>query len=138
MKSSASSFSRLLVIAIGVSLHVGLPTVRAQTNPAPAPAKTVDDEPLVITKGKFTRDGQSVPATVKNLMELVRLRYPDANITVVGVDDVVIENLTLHWARYRGDAPVGEIARRVNPPLRAVLTTLSAASGHKFVADMFS
>jgi hypothetical protein len=138
MNSSVSALSRLFAIAIGMSLLVDLPIVRAQTPPAPAPAKLIGDEPLVIANGKFTRDGKGMPATVKNLMELIRLRYPDANITVVGVDDIGIENLTLHWARYRDAAPAGEVARRVNPPLKAVLTTLSAASGHKFVADMFS
>lgn len=144
MNSSAPSHLPLLFTFVSALFLAGQPATRAEEPAAPAPpstparARTDSDEPLVIANGKFTRDGQSKPATVKNLVELVRLRYPDANITAVGVDDIVIDQLTLHWARYRDAPSLGEISMRVNPPLKAVLTTLSAAAGRKFVPTMFS
>jgi hypothetical protein len=96
-------------------------------------------QPLVVTKGIFVRDGQNVPATVGNLVDLIREVYRDANITVLGVDDVVIENLKLHWNRRRDpSADEKNMGLRVDPPLEGILVTLSEASGRKFAVKSFS
>jgi len=138
MKSPASFRRQFFASCLGALFLAGLPVAPAQEAAAPSRTAARDydlgDEPLVIANGKFTRDGQTRAATVKNLVDVVRQRYPDANITAVGVDDIVIDQLTLQWARYRD--PVD--GRRLNPPLKAVLTTLAAASGRKFVATAFS
>ncbi|MEO5961023.1 MAG: hypothetical protein ABIR80_18100 [Opitutaceae bacterium] len=110
------------------------PTPRSAPNQTNA---TIGDEPLVISDRTFKRDGKSVAATLRNVLELVRLRYPDANITAVEVEDVRIDNLTLHWGRYRGAPLPGEPRPRLNPPLIGVLTALAEASGRKFEAVPF-
>jgi hypothetical protein len=58
-----------------------------------------DEAPLVVAEGRLVRGAQSIPATLKNLVEVVQRRYRDSNITLVGFDDVVIPALTLRWGR---------------------------------------
>src|SRR4051812_44341269 len=97
MNSSARFLPRFGLIGLGACL-LSLFSAQAQEAAPPASSAAVD-APLVIAGGKFSRDGKSVPATVRNLVDLIRRRYDSANITVVDVDDVVIDHLTLHWAQ---------------------------------------
>src|SRR4051812_47558927 len=84
--------------------------------------------PLVVANGRFQRDGKSTAATVRNLIDFVQQRYPNANITIVGADDIVIEQLTLQW-RDRLSRDDNGVTRPMPPPLRSVLTALAEASG---------
>jgi RNA polymerase sigma factor (sigma-70 family) len=83
---------------------------------------------LVIAHGVIegeTANGQPVPATLRNLLPILRRHYPDANITLVGVENVTLTDLTLEW---NGAAP----GRGVRPPpLDGVMVALSAAASHK-------
>ena len=102
--------------------------------PAASTSRTPPGEQLVITKGVFSRNGESVPATVRNLVDLVQQHYPDATITLVGVDDIVIENLTLPLRRVRKlDEPTSAKAQSV----LSILTAFSWASGPKFIVQAF-
>lgn len=74
---------------------------------------------------------------MKNLVELIRQRYRNVNITVIDVDDVTVQQLTLHWARYVDSKPEGSPGRVVDPPLEGVLAALAEASGRKFSVSGF-
>lgn len=113
--------------------------VAAEATPkAPAASSGTSDGPLVIKSGFFPgKDGTRTRATIRNLIDWISQRYPDTNITVVGVEDVVIENLALQWRRTRQPAPEGEIAQRAYPPLEGLLVALSEASGRKFYVRQF-
>ena len=104
----------------------------AQTLP-PAFRK-ISDEQLVIAKGVFSLNGESVPATVRNLIDLVAKRYPDATITVVGVENVVIDNLALTLRKPK----IFDNQESIRQPLISVLMAFSEASGRKFVVRGFS
>jgi hypothetical protein len=91
-----------------------------------------NNKPLVISQGVI-QDGRNTPATVQNLVGLIREIYRAANITVLGVDAVVVGDLTLQWQGH-GDP---ESQEWVNPPLNGVLTTLCLASGRKFMVTSF-
>jgi hypothetical protein len=91
-----------------------------------------NNKPLVISQGVI-QDGRNTPATVQNLVGLIREIYRGTNVTVLGVDDVVVGDLTLQWQGHR--APV--TGEWVNPELNGVLTTLCLASGRKFMVTSF-
>lgn len=98
-------------------------------------SRTGRNEPLVIVGGVFPgKKGDRTPATVRNLIDVINDRYRDANITVVGVEDVVVENLTLQWRRGRATLENSEPL----PPLLGILEALSQASGRKFMVQHFS
>jgi hypothetical protein len=128
MKIAFSSL-RLIVglTATGVAL---IPAgARGQTPSAPVPRADLDkNAPLIISHGvaiDYTVDGQPVPATLPNLVQIVHQRYRKSNITLIGVDDVVIDSLILQWAPYFDPEfqPV---------PLEGLLNAFAAASGAKF------
>ena len=101
----------------------------------PTASRKPPGEQLVIVKGVFTRNGENVPATVRNLVDLVLQSYPDATITLVGVENIVIENLTLTLRRVRVFA---DPATAKPQPVLSVLTAFAQASGRKFFVQPFS
>jgi hypothetical protein len=105
--------------------------VRAADASAPVPLPSVTDQtPLVIANGvlrDYLVDGQPASATLRNLVPIVQLHYPESNITMIGVDDIVVGDLTLQWA-LKG----GHFAPPRPPPLNLVLKALAEASGRKF------
>jgi hypothetical protein len=98
---------------------------------AQTPTATSASE-LRIVSGKIlgvSKTGQPLPATVSNVVEILRENYREATIAVVGVDDVLIDNITLRIAPRtagRGSA------------LRIALAALVEASGRKFRLQDFS
>jgi hypothetical protein len=142
--SSFISRSRFLLPLLAALLTPASPAFAEESvNPSPKRASNFkalpNHQPLVVAKGTFVRGGQNVPATVGNLVDLIREVYRDANITVLGVDDVVIENLKLHWNRRHDPSPDEKnMGLRVDPPLEGILVTLSEASGRKFAVKSFS
>jgi len=91
---------------------------------------------LVIAKGVLPN---KKPATLRNVVDLISAVHPEANITLVGVDQVVIGDLVLRsMALFRPPGQTPEavstktemIARKM--PIEAMLTALEAASGYKF------
>lgn len=103
------------------------------SSPNSARSQTVGEEQLVIANGVFSRNGRVTPATVRKLVEIVALRYPDATITIVGVDDVVIPNLTFNlrrWSSFDDSKP--------RQSLESILMAFSLASGRKFLVQSFN
>lgn len=124
----------VLAVSIGLMAHAADQSATQNPNGA---AAIRSDAPLVITNGTFVRAGQTMPATIRNLIDLISHRYTNANITIVGVDNVVINDLTLQWRMLPAptdDQPL----RRVDPPLHAVIAALAAASGGKLAFSSFS
>jgi hypothetical protein len=106
--------------------------VRAADASAPVPLPSVTDQtPLVIANGvlrDYLVDGKPAPATLRNLVPIVQLHYPASNITMIGVDDIVVGNLVLQWAPKAREAN----APAQPPPLDLVLKALAETSGGKF------
>jgi hypothetical protein len=127
MKRSASTSLPLLFLA----LTLGFPRSDA------AEAATAEDAPLIVTAGKFTHDGKTEPATLKNLVDFIHQRYPRANVTLVDVEDLIVDHLRLQW---RGRPDRDDSGQRVMspPPLNGVLTALAEASGRRFEIQSFS
>lgn len=114
----ASPFHRLAAILVVCGLFC-LQTVAGQT-----PSAATGRE-LKIVGGKIvdtSKNGPAVPATLSNVVGILSENYPDASITVVGVDDVVIDTLTLRIAP--------RTARRTGA-LRIALAALVEASGRR-------
>jgi hypothetical protein len=121
---------RILRLIIPLALlSLQAPESRAAESPS-------EVAPLVVANGRFQRDGKSTAATVRNLIDFVQQRYPNANITIVGADDIVIEQLTLQW-RDRLSRDDNGVTRPMPPPLRSVLTALAEASGRRFEVQEF-
>jgi hypothetical protein len=100
---------------------------RAAEKSAPAAAASTRETVLRIANGKIsgaTKNGQPVPAALGTIAEMLREAYRDASITLVEVDEMVIENLTLRLAP-RTDA------------LRGALAALAEGSGRKFRVQNF-
>ncbi len=134
MNSSLLSSFRLVCIALlPVLLSPSFGAEAAESPPAPA-RKTSADDRLIITNGVFSRNGENVPATVRNLVDLVAKRFPDANITIVGVENVVIDNLALTLRKTK----IFDELPNARQPLDSVLMAFSEASGRKFVVRGFS
>lgn len=134
MKNSSFRFIPSLLLATLLFAPVA-PVNAAEQATAPATKETAADAPLVIAGGKLP---SGKPATVRNVIALVRERYPDANINVVGVDDVLIQDLTLHWGIQREErAAPGELRRRINPPLQSVLFVIAQAGAPKIAVRDF-
>jgi hypothetical protein len=125
MNLSRFYFRRLVAITMA-SVAFWIQHAGAQTPPA-----TPGSE-IKIVSGKIigaSKAGQPVPATLSNVVDILREYYREASITVVGVDDVLIDNVTLRIAprtAYRGSA------------LRIALAALAEASGRKFRVQDFS
>jgi hypothetical protein len=132
MKSIASLFTALLAFLMLAASAVAQDTTRQ--NSTASNGLATGEEPLVIFKGQLYRDKQTVPATLRNVLDVVRLRYPSANISVLGADDFIIENLKLPWKRMVNEK--GEPLR--DPPLAGVVRALSIASGEKLHYQEFS
>jgi len=123
------SFAAALALA-----SLGLTYSRAQSAPAAPPAPAFSDEPLVIANGTLSHAGKTMPATVQNAVELLRQRYPEANITVIGVENVPIGDLTLNWRRHLArNLEVGAFWRE--PDLHGVLHALTVAAKMRFTVD---
>jgi hypothetical protein len=109
----------------------------AVAEPAPASAATVrpaSAEELVIANGTFvSADGRSTPATLRNVVDAITQRHPHANITMVGVDDVIIRNVRLRWGKRVGV----EDTDPQDVPLAGMLTALCEASGRQFEVRPF-
>jgi hypothetical protein len=102
-----------------------LPDVSAQTPPATAARE------LKIASGKIvdaSRSGPALPATLSNVVGVLRESYPEASITVVGVDDVLIDNITLR---------IAPRTTRREGALRIALAALAEASGRSFRVQDF-
>lgn len=91
---------------------------------------------LVITKGALEN---KKPATLRNVVDYICRIHPEANITLVGVDEVLVGDLVLRSvALFRPPEHVPGtsitsaemIARKM--PIEAMLTAVEAASGYKF------
>jgi hypothetical protein len=120
MKSPASF--RLVASAV-LALTALLPTsARAAETPDAGAAKA--SPRLIISHGVFTdTDGQPVPATLKNLGDLIMHRYPPTSINLVGVENVVVDDVTLQWPPYRHDS--------VQNAVDAVLFAFAEATKHQ-------
>ena len=127
MKSPASRFS--LFGAASLCALVAFSTCARAAEKSPTPSAAASRETLLkIVNGKIanvTKDGQPVPATLSAIVDKLREEYGDASITLVGVDNVLIENVTLRLAPR-------------NSALRSALTALAEASGRKFRVQDFS
>jgi len=127
MKFSASRLCRFCAAGLIASFGFSVPTGGAE-GPAAPPATSSHDSLIRIANGKITnvtKDGQPVPATLRNIVDMLREEYRGASITIVGVDNVMIENVTLRLAPR-------------NSALRSALTALAEASGRKFRVQDFS
>ena len=101
--------SSLLVLL----LTLGLPL-------APAQDAMLPPGPLVIAEGKVKHDGRSEPATLANIVGLLRALHPRTNINIVGNQDLLVGDLVLKW----GTAPTMD-------QLRGTLAAIAAASEGK-------
>jgi hypothetical protein len=124
-----------LPLLIFLAFATLLPALSAQDasgtpNSSKSPARSPDL--LVIVNGRIAGEsangGPDAPATLRNILDLLQPRYPQANIIVIGADDIVIPNLVLR--RRVASGPV--VGRPADPSLITVLTALSVASGRKF------
>jgi hypothetical protein len=104
----------------------------AQEEAPPGVKRTAIDAELVIDKGTFARNGQRIPATLRNVVDAITQRYPRTNITIVGVEDVVADTVTVRWPKQMLNVP-----DTVHPPLHGVLFALKAATGHRFLLEAF-
>jgi hypothetical protein len=124
--NSLPSLSRLVVaICIGMLALAPVSLRAAETSATPATPPSADDRTFVIANGTFVRDGKSVPATVRNLVEFLVARYPVANVLVAGPDDVLLGDVTLRWGPGTSLTPG-------KPPIESMLVALSEMSGGKF------
>jgi hypothetical protein len=115
-----------------VALLAAFPVLLAQ-EAAPPPAKrAAAPSELVISKGTFEWNGQKGPATLRRVVDAITSRYPQANITLVGTDDVLIESVTLRLRRVLPDG-----SGIISPPLHGMLVALRAASGGRFHVEAF-
>jgi hypothetical protein len=124
-------FRILLGLAGAAAIPCAAPA-RAADASVPVPLLSVsDDTPLVIANGvlrDYLVDGKPAPATLRNLVPIVQRHYPASNITMIGVDDIVVGDLVLQWAP---KAPEPHAPLRP-PPLFLVMRALSEASGRRF------
>jgi hypothetical protein len=109
-----------------------MPAAVAQDATSAATRAATDSE-LVVSNGTFLRRGERVPATVRNIVDAITQRYPRTNITIVGVENVLIDTVTLRWGTARVAPGQGE----VYPPLHGMLFALKAASGNRFAVESF-
>jgi hypothetical protein len=119
----SSRFRSLLVTGLLVLAGSWPCVTRAQSSPPAAPETVIR-----ITNGNIanvTKDGQPVPATLQRIVDILRAEYRSASITIVGVDDVLIQNVTLRMAPRAAS-------------LRSALIALVEASGRKFRVDASS
>lgn len=131
LRSSAS----LVLLSVTLLLLPGLHAADADTPSAlPTAARSGTAEELLIANGVFAaRNGRTSPATLRNLVDAITQRYPHANITIVGVDDVLIRDLRLRW----GKNAVFEKGGAEDVPLQGMLTALREASGRRFELQVF-
>jgi hypothetical protein len=123
LAGAAASLCTLSVRAAGADASV----------PVPLPSVS-DDTPLVIANGvlrDYLVDGKPARATLGNLVPIVQRHYPASNITMIGVDDIIVGDLVLQWAP---KVSVPNLPPRP-PPLNLVLLALTEASGRKFRAS---
>jgi hypothetical protein len=122
--------------ALGVALLV-LASASAQPAPTPTPVSntdSTDDARLIISNGLVAvPGGKPVRATLRNVIDVVHRRYPETNITLVGVDDVMVENLQLEWRKTSREP--GDIQR--DPPLVGVLAAIAAAANSPVAVQDF-
>jgi hypothetical protein len=120
-----SRFSRLAFSILAAAVVWTL-SATAQTTPGTSVRE------LKIVGGKIldvSKTVQPVPATLSNVVDILRDVYREATITVVGVDDLVIDNITLRIAP--------RTAGREGA-LRIALAALAEASGRKFRVQEYS
>ncbi|HUR60517.1 MAG TPA: hypothetical protein VM029_22545 [Opitutaceae bacterium] len=114
-----------------VALLAFCPVLRGQEPNQPAPKRPTPPSEIVITKGTFEWNGQKGPATLRRVVDAITSRYPRANITIVGADNVMIDDVTL---RLRTSFVDG----KEHVPLHGMLVALRAASRRHFGVDAFS
>ena len=107
------------------ALSPGADAPEPKTPSAAAEGRATDA--LVIKNRKVKRDGREVDATLTNVLDAVRERYPAANITVIGLQNARISDLHLPW-RKTHKLGLGY----TDPPLVGVLRALGLASDIKF------
>jgi hypothetical protein len=133
MKSRFNSASRLLGVVSLAFLAFGQPVFGAEdkvASPAPAPRHNMT-EVLVIENGSFRdRNLRSTPATLRNVINSITQDTRGLNINLVGVEDIVIENVRVQWTR-----PSRIDNENPNGSIRMLLQALSEASGKFNVRD---
>jgi hypothetical protein len=93
---------------------------------------------MTISRGLIagvSANGQPVRATVGNLAAEIMRRYPSVTINVVGVEDVVVDDVTVRWPRALDDAfhavhAVLETLARANEPQKFTVADLA---GNQFI-----
>jgi hypothetical protein len=116
-----------------IALLAACPLLRAQDAAPPAAKRAAPPTEIVISKGTFEWNGQKGPATLRRVVDAITARYPRANITIVGADNLVLEeNVTL---RLRRTLPDG--SGTIEPPLHGMLAALRAASRGRFRVEGF-
>ncbi|MEO6567818.1 MAG: hypothetical protein ABIO94_03570 [Opitutaceae bacterium] len=92
----------------------------------------ISADELVIANGVFNF-GKPTPATMRNLVDtILRLRFPEMNITLTGAEDVRVENATIRWRK----RPLTEDVSN-SGAVRATLSALREASGRKIEVQDF-
>ncbi len=101
-----SSFSRRWSVALGVAtVWIGVPVaILAQDKPANSPSAAVGSNAsgydLEIVDGQVLHRGQKMPATLANVVELLRQRYLHANIVLSpGLGTLPVADLKLRASR---------------------------------------
>lgn len=112
-----------------------LPLSAADNVPKIEPGSVTSVRRFVIANGVLP---DKKPATVRNVVDSLSSNYSEANITVVGVENVLIENLTIQLAktfRPAGVPPGTNLASadliHQSMPLEGVLEAVAEASGRK-------
>jgi hypothetical protein len=101
--------------------------------PLPTLHRSSVDEELIIMNGVFAPERENARrATLRNLIDAITRRYPHANITIVGADDVPIGELRLRWGKRPDSGGYPD-----DVPLQGMLTALREASGRRFELQAF-
>src|SRR5215212_3354961 len=89
-------FIALIVLALNVAGW----SAEKNTPPQSDGPRSTGDE-LIIANGNFKTGERSSPATatMRNLVASILRRYPEANITLVGAEDILVENATIRWRK---------------------------------------
>ena len=99
----------------------------AASHAAPAADDAHATSALVIAQGTIvgaSTNSQPTRATLRNLADELMRRYRSTTINITGVDDVVIDNVTIRW-------PTVENSDQVPDAVNAILSTLAEAAEHR-------
>jgi hypothetical protein len=124
------TFTRVLVACFALFVATLIPVSLAQGRDANSRSPSSDE--LIVTNGSFSFRGKQQPATLRNLVDAITQRYHRANIILVGVEDILIQNLVLRLAQ---PSPSGNDPGV--PPLHLVFAALKAASNDTFRVEGF-